>query len=106
MPPCAHMSGRLEAGRTLPRLLPLGVDELIGAALERVVGGQRPGVGERQILHHDHAPDAAGGIDPEEGVVDAAPAQAAGGALALYLIGRDEEAEPPLVAAVRDEGEV
>src|SRR3954447_15924950 len=86
--------------------LPLRVDELIGAALERVVDGQRLGVREWQILHHDHAGDAARRIDPEERVVDAAPAQAAGGALALYLIDRDEEAEPPLVAAVSDEGEI
>src|SRR4051794_11570006 len=86
--------------------LPLGGDELIGAAFERVVDGQRLGVREWQILHHDHAGDAACRIDPEERVVDATPAQAAGGALALYLIGRDEEAEPPFVAAISDKGEV
>src|SRR5258705_2560669 len=86
--------------------LPLGGDKLIGAALERVVDGQSLGVSEWQILHHDHAGDAARGINPEERVVDAAPAQAAGGALAGYLIGRDEEAEPPLVASVSNEGEI
>src|ERR1700730_11483522 len=62
--------------------------------------------GERQVLHHDHAGDAAREIDPEERDVDAAPARAAGGALAGDLIGRDEEAKPPLFAAVRDAGEV
>src|SRR5437879_11105967 len=86
--------------------LPLDVDELIGAPLERVVDSQRLGVCEWQILHHDHAGDAARRIDPEERVVDAAPAQAAGGALAGYLIGRDEEAEPPFVASVSNEGEI
>jgi hypothetical protein len=43
-----------------------------------LVDGQDLGVGERQDLHHDHAGDAARRIDPEERVVDAAPAQAAG----------------------------
>jgi hypothetical protein len=67
----------------MARLLPLGVHELVGAELERVVDDQRLGLGERQILHHDHARDAARGIDPEERVVDASAAQAAGRALAL-----------------------
>ena len=67
---------------------------------------QRAGVGERKILHHDDAGDAADGIDPEEGVVDAAPAQAAGASLARKLIGSDQEAEAPLVASVGDEGEI
>ena len=35
--------------------------ELVGAALERIVHGERLGVGERQILHHDDARDAAAG---------------------------------------------
>jgi hypothetical protein len=83
-----------------------GVHELIGTALEGVVDGQRLGIGKRQVLHHDHARDAALGIDPEERVVDAAPAQAARGALAGNLIGGDEETQSPLVPAVRDEGEV
>ena len=86
--------------------LALGARELVGAALERIVDGQRLGVGERQVLHQDHARNATARIDPEIGVVDAAPAQAAGGALAWYLIGGDEETQSPLVPAVRDEGEV
>src|SRR5580704_18095014 len=86
-----------QAGRGCPsrgspaRDLSLCADELIGAALERIVSGERLGIGERQILHHDHAGDAARRIDPEVCVVDAAPAQAAGGALAGNLIDGDEE---------------
>src|SRR6185312_11437761 len=76
--------------------------EPIGIALERIVDGKRLGVGERQELHHDHARDAARGIDPEPCVVDAAPAQAAGRTLAGYLIDSDEEAKPKLVASVSD----
>src|ERR1700733_3152807 len=67
-------------------ILPFRVHQMIGAAFERVIGGERLGVGERQVLHHDHAGDAAALIDPEEGVVDAAPTEAPGGALARHLI--------------------
>src|SRR3954464_9071192 len=51
--------------------------DLIHAALERVVQKQRLGVGERQELRQDNAGDALLRIDPEVGVVDSAPAQAA-----------------------------
>src|SRR5713101_1490687 len=59
-------------------LLALSTHELIGAPLERIVDSQRLDVGERQVLHQDHARNAPARIDPEIGVVDAAPAQAAG----------------------------
>src|SRR6266540_6902337 len=52
------------------------------------------------------ARNAAALVDPEIGVVDATPAQAAGGALAGHLIGRDQETQAPFVATVRDKAEV
>src|SRR5262245_13298097 len=79
---------------------------LVDAALERIVERERLAVGERQELGHDRAGDAAGGVDPIVGIEDAAPAQAAGGALAGDRVGRDEEGEPPLVATVGNEREI
>src|SRR6516164_9629107 len=102
---CRQFPAGLEPAR-IAGLLPIRVHELIGAALERIVDGERLGVSERQILHHDHAADPAIWIDPKVRVVDAAPTQAAWRALAGYLIRRDEEAETPLVAAIRDKSEV
>src|SRR3954464_5882750 len=72
--------------------LPRRTHQLIGATLAALVDGERLGIREGQVLHHDHTADAACGIDPEEGVVDAAPAHAAGRALTRYLVDRDEEA--------------
>src|SRR4029077_20781797 len=50
--------------------------------------------------------DAAARIGPEMGVVDSAPAQAAGRAFARHLICCDQEAETPFVATVRDKAEI
>src|SRR5205085_11871422 len=80
--------------------------QLVGAALERIVDRQRLGVGEWQVLHHDDTSDAAARIDPEERIVNAAPAETPGRTLAGRLIGGDQEAETPFVFAVVDEGEV
>src|SRR3954447_23914428 len=74
--------------------------QLIDATFEAVVERERLAVRKRQELHQDHAGDAAGPVDPEVGVVDAAPAQRAGGSLARNRVGRDLEAEAPLVATV------
>src|SRR5438046_526735 len=65
--------------------------ELIGAALEGIVDRERPGIGKRQELHQDHAGDAAARVDPEIGVVDAAPAETAGRTLAARLVDGDQE---------------
>src|SRR5262245_59314241 len=80
--------------------------DLVDAALERIVKSQRLAVRERQKLHHDRTGDAPGRVEPIVGIVDAAPAQAAGGALAGDRIGRDKEGEAPLVATVGDEREI
>src|SRR4051812_4522103 len=68
--------------------------------------GQRLGGGERQVLHQDYLRDAALLVNPEIGVVDAAPAEAAGRALARDRVARDEKAESEFVAAVGDESEI
>ena len=83
-----------------------GVSELIDPALEGIVERQRLAIGEGKELHQDHAGDAAGGVEPEIGVVDPAPAQGAGRPLAGDRVGGDLEAQAPLVAAVGDEREV
>src|SRR5947199_10640489 len=54
------------------------VDEPVGAAFEIAIDRERPGIGKGQILHHDDTSDVLRRIDPEIGVVDAAPAQTAG----------------------------
>jgi hypothetical protein len=83
--------------------LPGRVGELIDAALEGVIERRRLAVGKRQELHQDHAGDAAPRIEPDVGVVGAAPAQAAGGPLAQDGVGGNQKAEAPLVAPVGDE---
>ena len=52
----------------------------IDAALEARERFQALAVGERQHLHQDHAGDVARRIDPEIGVGEAGPGQAAGAA--------------------------
>jgi hypothetical protein len=46
-------AGVMPAGRC--GISPLGVDQPIGAALERVIDGQRFRIGERQVLHQNDA---------------------------------------------------
>ena len=56
-----------------------GIEPGINPALKARKSLQRLGVGERQQLHQDHA-DVARGIDPEIGVGEAGPGEAAGAA--------------------------
>src|SRR5262245_47292105 len=70
--PCQALAAKAGFGRFSPRAL----GEPIDAALEGIVERQRLAVGEGKELHHDHAGDAAGAVDPEIGVIDPAPAQA------------------------------
>jgi hypothetical protein len=63
-------------------------------------------VRERQQLHQDHAGDVARRIDPEIGVGEAGPGEAAGAAAFRRLGGVDQEAEPPFLHHVRIEIDV
>ena len=54
------------------------------------------GVDERQQLHQDHAGDVARRVDPEIGVGEAGPGEAAGAAAFRRLGGVDQEARAPI----------
>src|SRR5688572_736417 len=77
------------------------IDEpLVDAPLEALQRLDRGRVVERQILHQEHAADAARGIDPELGVEDPGPAHAAGRAREpIGVRPRDLKAQSELVAA-------
>src|SRR5262245_6684058 len=62
--------GGVTAGRDRS---PHAVRNLVGGSFEGVVDRECRGVSERQVLHQDYARDAAALIDPEIGIVDAAP---------------------------------
>ena len=57
-----------------------GIEPGINAALKARKSFQRLGVEERQQLHQDHAGDVTGRVDPEIGVGEAGPGEAAGAA--------------------------
>ncbi len=72
----------------------------VDAAFEALQRLDRGGVVERQVLHQQHAADAARGVDPELGVEDSGPAHAARRARERVAVrARDLEAEAELVAA-------
>jgi len=82
------------------------ISELIDAALEGVVERKRLAVGEREELHQNHTCNAAHRVEPIVGIVDSAPAQAAGGPFAGDRVGGDQESEPPFIAPVGNEREI
>src|SRR5258705_8086029 len=85
------------------RFLAGGVEPGIDAALEAREGFQAMLVHERQQLHQDYAGDVARGVDPEIGVGEPCPGEAAGAAAFRGLGGVDQEREPPFLHHVRIE---
>src|SRR5258708_25869895 len=84
------------------RLLPAaGIEPGVNAVLKTCKSFQTLVVRERQQLHQDHAGDVAGRIDPEIGVGEARPGEAAGAAAFRGLGGGAQEAQPPLFHHVR-----
>ena len=69
-------------GHVPPRTL---LEVFVHQFLEVTQGSNCAIVVERQHLHHLHAADALHGIDPELGVIDARPAQAARAAVFCVL---------------------
>src|SRR5262245_24081140 len=93
----------MTAPSPLKRLLPL---PLIYRPLEGIVQRERLAVGKGKVLHEYHSGDAARRIDPEVGVVDPTPAQAARASAARLALSSDHEPDAPFVPSVGDEGEV
>src|SRR4029077_6663899 len=86
----ASLAMTVSNSSALSRLLP-GIQPGINPALEARKSFQRLGVDERQQLHQDHAGDVARRVDPEIGVGEAGPGQAAGAAAFRRLGGVDQE---------------
>jgi hypothetical protein len=76
---------------------------LVKSAFELGKGLQRLRIGKWQELHEDDASDVLGRIDPEIGVGEAGPGEAAGAPARRRGLGVDHEAEPPLLDHARKE---
>src|SRR5689334_185212 len=83
-----------------------GIEPGIDAALEAREGVQALCIHERQELHEDHAADIARWIDPEVGVGEPSPGEAAGTAALRRLRGVDQEAQPPFLSLIREQFDV
>src|SRR6516162_1208033 len=65
--------------------------------LEVVEQGQSLGIGKRDQLHQDDAGNFLCRVDPEIGVAQPRPGEAAGAAPTRHLGGRDHKTEPPFL---------
>src|SRR5216683_7051482 len=72
-------------------------------AFELGKGLQRLRIGKWQELHEDDAGDVLAGIDPEIGVGEAGPGEAAGAPARRRSLGVDHKAEPPFLDHAREE---
>src|SRR5437660_12920216 len=72
----SHPSASITSGTSAARF-GRRIQQLIHATFERVVNGQSLRVGEREKLHHHHAPDAQNLNDPKGRIADSTPAHAA-----------------------------
>src|SRR6266702_5564720 len=77
--------------------------DLVKAAFELGKDLQRLGIGKWQELHEDDAGDVLGRIDPEIGVGEAGPGEAAGAPARQRSLGVDHEAESPFLDHAREE---
>ena len=77
--------------------------DLVKAAFELGKGLQRLRIGKWQELHEDDAGDVLGRVDPEIGVGEAGPSEAAGAPARRRSLGVDHEAEPPFLDHAREE---
>src|SRR5262245_2928387 len=64
------------------------------------------GVEEREHLREEHAADALRPVDPEVGVGETRPGQAAGGAAGRQRLSVDQEAQAPLLGDAREKLDV
>src|SRR5713226_8683437 len=86
-----------------PGSLPVMLSDLVKPAFELGKGLQRLWIGKWQELHEDDAGDVLGRIDPEIGVGEAGPGEAAGAPAGRRSLGVDHEAEPPFLDHAREE---